>query len=106
MLLIGLAASACKSKQETPAIPATPAPTYPSVLGVPDCDRYIAKFQLCLEQHVPDLAKIPLKIGLEEAIKEWKKKVTLPDGVSQLGPACQLALQATQKATEKFHCEW
>jgi len=108
IFLFPLLLGACSSKKENPPLP-TPVPiaaTVPVIIGVPECDQYIAKFQLCIEQHVPDLAKIPLKIGMDRAIAEWKKAAKMPQGTSQLGPACILALEGTKKATEKFKCEW
>ena len=102
---------ACPKETKPPPAPLpspTPSakPAFPQVLGIPECDEYIFKFQNCVEGQVPELAKIPLKIGFEKAISEWKKTAAFPEKRSELGPACALAMDASKKATTRFQCQW
>ncbi len=112
LILLGTAAMGCRKPTPGPAPAASPSPlptpqvSIPVVLGIPECDEYLFKFQNCLQTKVPDLAKIPLQIGMQRAVEEWKKRAAIPDKRPEVGPACLLAMQASKPAMEKFKCQW
>lgn len=111
LFLLAFIVSCQKPSKPPPAPVPPPVPTpsalpYPQVLGIPECDEYIAKFQSCIEKQIPDLAKLPLQMGFQKAIGEWKKTAAFPEKRSELGPACALAMDASKKATQRFQCQW
>lgn len=91
--------------EDTPA----DAPTSPDdprlTVGVPECDEYIRKMMVCLQnEQIPEATRNAATEGFLQAVEQWK---ALPEGAkAQLGNACKSAMDAQREAFRQLGCEF
>ncbi len=73
--------------------------------GIPACDEYLAKFDRCIRDHMPEAARPQLVDAMAQTRKAWQESAAGP-GRDQLGQACAAALEAARSATKSIGCEW
>ena len=115
MMLVTLALGACskEKKQETSTTPPpTPPPTgHPNPaatgdsIGVPECDEYIAKYEKCIGDKVPEMARGALKEAFEKTRTSWKELAANEATKGALGSACKQAMEASKTALAAYGCE-
>lgn len=114
LMLVTLALGACskEKKQETSTTPAAttttgdakPAATGDSI-GVPECDEYIAKYEKCIGDKVPEMARGALKEAFEKTRTSWKELAANEATKGALGGACKQAMEASKTALAAYGCE-
>lgn len=80
-----------------------PAPT--PVIGIPECDRYVASMRRCIAEVVPEVAREGMTTALEQTIAGWQD-VALSSGKDQLAVACATANEAAATAMRSMGCDW
>ncbi len=120
-----LAAAGCQ-KQSEPAAdamkPAPPAatesktaaeavaPVAPAasavVIGVPECDDYLAKWESCLSTKVPEASREQVKVALDATRDGWKRAAETPEGKSGLAAACKSASELAATQVSAYGCSW
>lgn len=75
-------------------------------IGVPECDEYIKKYEMCLNSKVPEAARAGLKTSFEQTRKAWKDAAASPQGKSALATGCKTALESAKSSMTAYGCEW
>ena len=114
VLFATLALSACsKEKKEetsttTTTTTTTTADTKPAadgLTGVPECDDYIAKYEKCIGDKVPEMARSAMKDAFAKTRDAWKTAAATPEGKSTLAMACKTAMEQAKTALSAYGCE-
>ena len=74
-------------------------------VGIAECDEYIRKYARCIEDHVPEAARGPMKAALDASVEAWREAAAGP-AADGLATACRAALDAAEHATRSMGCEW
>ncbi len=116
-----LALAACGKKDEpavatppattpatTPAA-ATPVVAPPAVasadsVGVAECDDYLAKYQACLADKVPESARAALQQSLDATRAGWAQAAASPGGREGLKSACEQMVAASRQSMQAYGC--
>jgi protocatechuate 3,4-dioxygenase beta subunit len=75
-------------------------------VGVPECDYYLARYQACIEQLIPEAGKQAMRSGMDQTREAWRKVAVTAEGRAALAVACKTAREAAAKATTAFDCRW
>lgn len=120
-LALGLVAMACSKTETTtntntnsgttdkPAAAAsTPATTTASTssdsIGVPECDDFIAKYEACVSNKVPEMVRAQYQSSLKQWKESWKKLAENPQTKPTLVSACKQAVEQHGAALKSFGC--
>lgn len=74
-------------------------------LGVPECDDFIAKYEICLTK-IPEAQRENYRKTLETTRTGLKKAVTIPQAKAVLGISCNQSLKTARETMTEFSCEW
>ena len=101
------AATESKAKAE-PMAPAAPVPPTAAavVIGVPECDDYLAKWESCLSTKVPEASREQVKVALDATRDGWKRAAETPEGKSGLAAACKSASELAATQVSAYGCSW
>lgn len=110
-LAVGL--GAC-SKSETPAASTAPAPAAAAatdsapatagVTGVPECDKFLSAYEVCVTEKMPEQARAQMKVGLEQWKTSWKNLAENSATRASLPQVCQQASDASKPALQAYGC--
>lgn len=119
-LVLGLVVMACSktetttntnttsSTTEKPATTSTPATTTASTsgdnIGVPECDDFIAKYDACVSNKVPEMVRAQYKDAIARWRTEWRRMANDPATKGQLVAACKQAAEQQSAALKAFGC--
>jgi hypothetical protein len=104
LAVIGLAAC---GKTEAPATPSTtPTATTASTngTGVAECDDYLARYEACLADKVPESARAMLRQSLDATRASWNQVLATPGGKDALKTSCVAARDATRMSLQAYGC--
>ena len=73
-------------------------------IGVPQCDAFIAKYESCVSNKVPESARGQYQIALEQWRVSWKKLADSPKTKAALAEACQQADSQQRMSLRQFGC--
>lgn len=73
--------------------------------GVPECDRFAAKYLACLEK-VPEGGRALARQTFEQTIEHWRLVASNPERRASLAAACAQQEKATRAAMERYDCDW
>lgn len=111
--IAALVLGACTKKHEetsttTTTTTTTADTTAPSgdAVGVPECDDYIAKYEKCVNDKVPEMARAPMKDAFDKLRVSWKSAASTPEGKSALASGCKQALDAAKASMGSYGCEF
>lgn len=111
LFVAALVLGACTKKEEstttttTTTTTDTTAPAGDSI-GVPECDDYIAKYEKCVNDKVPEMARAPMKDAFDKLRTSWKSAAATPEGKSALASGCKQALDAAKASMGSYGCEF
>jgi hypothetical protein len=92
---------ACKKKTKTePAVAAAES------IGVPECDTYLAKYDKCVSEKIPELARPQFKQSIETMRSAWRQAAANPMAKSGLAEGCKHALAAAKTSMGNYGCTW
>jgi hypothetical protein len=77
-----------------------PAETVPGLIGVPECDDYIAFYRGCIEEKMPQAVKETSRRALDTSIDAWRKAAATTAGRESLSMACRTARDALKRSCE------
>lgn len=75
-------------------------------IGVPECDEYIKKYEMCLNSKVPEAARASMKTAFDQTRKSWKEAASNPSGKSALASGCKTALETAKSSMTAYGCDW
>lgn len=120
-LVLGLVVMACSKTETTsttntnsgttekPAAATTPATTTTAStsgdsIGVPECDDFIAKYEACVSNKVPEMVRAQYQSSLKQWKESWKKLAENPQTKPTLVAACKQAVEQHGAALKSFGC--
>jgi hypothetical protein len=99
--------SSTSSTTEKPAT-STPATSTASTsgdnIGVPECDDFIAKYDACVSNKVPEMVRAQYKDAIARWRTEWRRMANDPNTRGQLAAACKQAAEQQNAALKSFGC--
>jgi hypothetical protein len=75
-------------------------------VGVPECDEYLAKYEKCVSEKVPEAARPQLKQSVETMRSSWKQAASNPAAKAGLAQGCKQALETAKTAMGAYGCAW
>lgn len=98
-------APAASTPAPTPAAePAAPATASASGIGVAECDDFLAKYEACLADKVPESARAALQQSLEATRSGWKQAMATPGGADALKTACIQMRDTSRASLQAYGC--
>jgi hypothetical protein len=73
-------------------------------IGIPECDDFIAKYEACVSNKVPEMVRGQFKNALADWRKNWKKLAEDPANKEQLTKACKQAAEQQAAALKSYGC--
>ena len=96
------------STTEKPATTTTPASGTASTtgdnIGVPECDDFIAKYDACVSNKVPEMVRAQYKDAIARWRSDWRRMANDPNTRGQLAAACKQAAEQQSAALKSFGC--
>jgi hypothetical protein len=118
-VVIGLLLVACGKTEPTvdtnrnaaaPAATSAPASTPAAAaatgdkIGVPDCDDFIAKYDACVTDKVPEIARAQYKGMIEQWRTSWRQLAANPNTKATLATACKQAAETARTSMKAYNC--
>ena len=100
--------SAEKPGSSAPATstPAAAAANAGDKIGVPECDDFIAKYDECVSNKVPEMVRAQYKDGIARWRTEWKRLASDPATRAQLATTCKQIAEQQNAALKSFGCSF
>lgn len=102
VLVLGVLLACKKDKKEESTTTATTGDS----TGVPECDEYLNKYEKCLKDKTPAIARPQLEQGVKQARDTYKQLAANPATKASLPQTCKQALEQTKTAMAQYGCEW
>ncbi len=112
VLMIGCAKSESTTNKDATA-PATSQPaTSPATttasstdsIGVTECDTFLASYEACVKDKVPEAARAQFNTGLAQWRKSWKDLAQNPQTRATLVSVCKTQLDAAKQSMKPYGC--
>lgn len=103
-------ANANSSNANKPAAASTPATTAPVAanagekIGVPECDEFIAAYDACVSDKVPEVARAQYKASIEQWRSSWRKLAENPQTKATLAATCKQSAEQARVSMKSFNC--
>jgi hypothetical protein len=94
------------NKKPEDAKPADEVASTGDKIGVPECDEYIAKYEACVNDNVPENMRAGLKTSFEQSRKGWKTLADNPQTKASLPNVCKQAMDAAKQAMASYKCDF
>jgi hypothetical protein len=101
------------NKSTTAATPATKTTTTTSSttaagdkIGVPECDDFIAKYEACVSDKVPEVARAQFQSMLKTWRTEWKKAADNPQTKAALAQGCKMSAEQANASMKAYGCSF
>jgi len=84
----------------------TPAAAAPSgdKIGIAECDDFIAAYDACVSNKVPEAVRAQYKASIEQWRSSWKKLAENPDTRGSLAAACKQSAEQARVQMKSFDC--
>jgi hypothetical protein len=99
LALLSLALAACSQAESKDATSPTD-----SVIGIVQCDDYLAKVNTCIQEKVPAEQRSALTAEAHQMFTTWKEAAADPQQASTLPQACSATLDAAKEDMAKYGC--
>ena len=76
----------------------------PCVVGVPECDEYLAKFHTCVSQQVPEPQRAAMEQALRSTCDSLRRMALTSAGRPGLSQSCRTALAAARQSMAPYGC--
>ena len=86
--------------------PGTTAASSDDKIGVPECDDFIAKYDACVSNKVPEIARASFQSAMKQWRESWKKMADDPATRGNLAAACKEARERQEAALKSYGCTW
>ena len=73
-------------------------------IGVPECDDYIAKYEACLSNKVPEAGRAQMKTAFDQVKSTWRQAAATPQGKAGLAAGCKAATDQARTAMKAYGC--
>lgn len=106
MAVVVVALLACKKKEESSSSGSSSSASSGESTGVPECDEYLNKYEACLKEKVPAVARPALEDAMKKNRETYKSLAASPATKAALPNTCKQALEATKTAMASYGCTW
>ena len=96
--------AACGKTEAPVASTAMPTATHANGTGVAECDDYLARYEACLADKVPESAHAMLRQSLDATRASWSQVLATPGGKDALKTSCVAARDATRASLQAYGC--
>ena len=73
-------------------------------VGVPECDDFIAKYDACISDKVPEAARAQFKTAVQQWRSSWRQAAATPQGKAGLTAACKQAAEQARTSMKAYNC--
>ena len=73
-------------------------------IGVPECDDFIAKYDACISDKVPEAARAQFKTAVQQWRSSWRQAAATPQGKAGLTAACKQAAEQARTSMKAYNC--
>ncbi len=77
-----------------------------AVTGVVECDDYLAKYEACLNDKLPEANRAMFQSGLDSMRTSWKQLAANPQTAGALAQACTQAKASAVTAMQAYGCSF
>lgn len=95
-------ADAATAPAEPPATGTPPADS--AMIGVAECDDYLAKYEACLSGNVPEASRAAMQQSLEATRAGWRQALATPGGRESLAAACTQMRETSRQTMQAYGC--
>jgi hypothetical protein len=108
-LSLAFALTACQQQSASPSSATAKAeqvtaPVGPDVVGIPECDDYLNKYEACVMSKAPGTGRVALKQSLNQTRTAWRSALAAPGGREGLATACKQARTASKASLSAYGC--
>jgi len=75
-------------------------------IGIADCDDFIAKYDACVSNKVPETARAQYKSAIAQWREGWKKAAENPATKATLAAQCKQIAEQQKNALKMYGCEF
>ena len=100
----GAAAPANTNKAATSTTPAKTATASVEKIGVPECDDFIAAYDACVSDKVPEAARAQYKTAIAQWRSSWSKLAANPQTKPTLAAACKQSAESARASMKSYGC--
>lgn len=97
-------ANANKATSSTTPAKATTATTAGEKIGVPECDAFIAAYDACVSDKVPEAARAQYKTAIAQWRSSWSKLAENPQTKGSLAAACKQSAESARASMKTYGC--
>lgn len=109
VLALGLVTAAllgCKKDKPQPSGTGTEAAPVAGGVGIAECDEYLAKYEKCIKDKVPEAQRTTFQTSLDTMRTGWKTAAQNPITKAGLAQGCRQALDQAKTSMAAFGCAW
>ena len=74
-------------------------------IGIPECDEFVAKYETCIAEHVPDAKKKEYQENIDAWRSIWRDMAAKSNDKATLAAACKRKVEQAREALKSFNCE-
>jgi cell division protein FtsN len=97
---------ACKKKSSSSEGSSSSSTASADSTGIPECDEYLTKYQKCIDDKVPAVARPGMGQAIDKMRATYKQSAANPAAKAGLAMGCKQALETTKTAMAQYNCEW
>jgi len=98
--------AAGNSNKTTTSTPAAKTASTGEKIGVPECDDFIAKYEACVSDKVPEASRAQFKSSITEWRKSWKQLAANPATKGTLAAACKQSAESARTSMKAYNCSF
>ena len=84
--------------------PATTTASSSDSIGVTECDTFIASYEACVKDKVPEAQRATFNTGLAQWRKSWKQLAQNPQTKATLASVCKTQLDNAKQTMKAYGC--
>lgn len=98
------APTANANKAATSTTPAKTANASVEKIGVAECDEFIAAYDACVSDKVPEAARAQYKTAIAQWRSSWSKLAENPQTKATLAAACKQSAESARASMKTYGC--
>ena len=75
-------------------------------IGVTECDEFIARYEECINNNVPESARASVRTQLDAMRTSWRYAASTPQGRAGLAQGCRAAQESARQQMTQYNCRW
>jgi hypothetical protein len=75
-------------------------------IGIPECDEFVAKYEACITDHVPEAKQRQYRENIQAWAKVWKQRMVSSTPRDVVVGACKNHIIASRESMKSFGCEF